>query len=468
MIHFFQKTSHLVLYVCFFLLLSCHKKDADSTQIKSPFSDSSLFEYDCYSDLSEYTIPQEEAIHNFLVFLQNSFPQTKSQINSLTSINCISTIKSSLNPTQSDALSNNTPLAYILDFDNKSAIIGADYRAPGIFAILDQGHFNPKTFEYDFNPFFSESTQQSNETQESFRYILPEEIPCFISKSIIDCIEKEISSFSEAPTRSTTDIYYNGSWWQTDQKIDAMIETHWHQLSPYNDVISDLKGYPVYAGCVAIALSQLCTYYELPDSLSGVALDWPAIKNTDSNYNYYTISGSSLDQFKTSQFVGLVGIAAHTEYGEVDVSNGSSATDSDAMDALSTMGFTGIQRHTWANIGTSMMTYVNNSLWDSRPVYFAGNRRINLFRYVGHAWVLDGIWQLHNNSSQTMTLHHANFGYSGNHNGWYKDDIFKLSEEMVYEDTSIGDHQTSSSYSSYGYDYKFTNSAITFFPPEDE
>lgn len=184
--------------------------------------------------------------------------------------------------------------------------------------------------------------------------------------------------------------------------------TNWGQGNPWNSMVSG--GY--FLGCVTIATGQIMRYHEKPNTYS-----WNMMPDNTSN--------NILASF-------LAGLRS-----ELHVSNDGSSTIYHAKEVLMDYDYScGIVSHS-----TSIVVSQLNS---QRPVYMRG---FDSARDVGHAWVCDGYLTLssqteyklyllrtylgHPNSLELFdssicnysnhTSLHMNWGFSGDHNGYYYD-----------------------------------------------
>lgn len=208
--------------------------------------------------------------------------------------------------------------------------------------------------------------------------------------------------------------------------IPALVQTHWHQESPYNDKCPYMKSGSSRAmtGCVATAASQVVYYFhkDLPDSLmattptysyGGAPVKDSFSKGTPIKWGLMLpkYSGSEPAEFKdaVATFVAALGAATWLTYGTSDTDRSTSGqinnlvnTFSSYFNLSSTCKYkSGISQSDWE-------TMIYDELAAGRPIVYSGVHPSN----GGHAVVLDGY-------NASNNLFHFNFGWGGQGDGWY-------------------------------------------------
>lgn len=440
----FQTISVILLSYFSILFISCSKTGIDdnkSMDITSP---------------SEYTIPIKTALDDLSSVLRAN-PEITKSAEVLPAVSSVKTI--SFGVTTKAGEVDNSPKLYMASLSNGgSAILGADYRAPGVLAILDEGTITEEDFRKSAIYYTkSWSKEDYPEDDEIFTPVSEEEFPVFLASYFQEYIESQIDCYN--PETKTTTINYGGRTWITDEYIPRLMNTIWGQWAPFNNAVAIThSGCPT--GCVATALAQILNYCQYPNSIRTLTIDW------GSNGNVYTYTGGA---FNAGTIMEQVGVANLMLYVGSDVNmtyntNGSSASDNAAVSALQDYGFSWVKKHTWANIGNNMDYYVKNCLREYRPAYYAGMHKYNLFNWTGHAWVVDGLWTMHS-GNDSMEWYRVNFGWTGSHNGWYRIGVFNPSSEVCVYETNEGDmYLPNDDLASRQYNH--FNVAITYEMPE--
>ena len=213
------------------------------------------------------------------------------------------------------------------------------------------------------------------------------------------------------------------------ESIPALLTTHWHQTSPYNDrcPVTD-KGGRAVTGCVATAASQVIYYYrkDNPDVFQANtptygADEWHHTAVTDQIKKGTPIKwdlmldkygGSEPAEFKSAvaDLVFAVGAMDHMDYYD-----SSGAQISDLVDPMKTY-FNLLSECEYKSDGSS--SWVPLATWEKKiyddlakghPIIYTGYKDEAT---GGHAVVLDGY-------QSSTGLFHFNFGWGGQGDGWY-------------------------------------------------
>lgn len=233
---------------------------------------------------------------------------------------------------------------------------------------------------------------------------------------------------------------YKAGW----HDVAALIKTHWHQSSPYNDMTPTMDdGTHCATGCVATAGAQMAYYFrrDNPDALQydtptygyGVPVTVSLPKGTPIEWDLMRLSGSgTVAQNKAvATLMYALGASAGLTYGASTSGHNYREGHWNMADALR-----GQFRLNYAYKGKWEMTQqaweelIYSNLCTRRPMLYSGVHPDN----GGHSVVLDGY--------QAKTgLFHFNFGWGGQGDGWYTvDDAtgmngFVSSQDLVYNIT---------------------------------
>jgi uncharacterized protein YvpB len=196
-----------------------------------------------------------------------------------------------------------------------------------------------------------------------------------------------------------TDVASNvGSPWQftivgirttyTPRQVGPLLQTSWHQRSPYNDLVS-----PAPAGCAAIAVAQIMKYYHFPNSftLNGYSFNWNTV-------GIWPTSGSD-----HHRLVRLVGSFVNMTYWNA----GSWALAGNVESGLRSMGYNVTRK-------SHDLSDVTNALNQQRPVLMLGgtNPLPAPLSYInGHYWVCDG--RMSFNYSETCFVQFLRYDSNG-------------------------------------------------------
>ncbi len=233
--------------------------------------------------------------------------------------------------------------------------------------------------------------------------------------------ESIIRAQDNKPSRKETDLNWNnlldGSF---DSKADCkavapLLTTQWDQDSPWNNMCPEDSSGPgghVYAGCVAVAMSQIMRYWQHPAQGTGYH-----------SYYHYTYGNISADFGNTvydwqnmpessatassQKLLFHAGVSVNMNYGP-DGSGASSESVSSAMAVYFGYSDTSQYLYRQGYSDTEWKNILKNQLDNGRPVYYRGSET------YGHAFVCDGY--------DSSDFFHFNWGWSGYYNGYYNID----------------------------------------------
>lgn len=216
--------------------------------------------------------------------------------------------------------------------------------------------------------------------------------------------------------------------------IGPLLSSEWGQGNPYNLLIVQKYNKDYLTGCVTTAMSQIMRYYKKP-----ACYDWKNMPDVASSY---------LDGQAIAKLMFDIAESVHLDYG-TSSEGGTSSNDKKAISTFKSFGYSGVKEE-----DHNAYDVENQIRYGKKPVYMRGSDGKD-----GHAWVCDGVMiseydnQIYlmilsssspyyykqyseptpNAQRYTHTSFHMNWGWNGNHNGWFSDD-----------NISTGDHNFSS------------------------
>lgn len=226
----------------------------------------------------------------------------------------------------------------------------------------------------------------------------------------------------------------------TKVSIPALVSTHWHQSSPYNNLCPTItsSGSRAATGCVATAATQILYYYQKdnPDSLlsttptysygdAPVTVSYP--KGTPLKWGLMltSYSGTRPDEFDeaVATLMAAAGAATWLTYG--------SSTSGQINNVVNTYSsyfrMSSVCEYKSGYSQTAWENKIYTDLAAGRPILYSGVHSTS----GGHAVILDGY-------QASTGLYHFNFGWGGSGDGWYTVDDetgmngFSSSQGMVY------------------------------------
>ena len=317
------------------------------------------------------------------------------------------------------------PYFHIFNFgDNEGfAIMSGDDRVEPLLALTFKGELTPET-EID-NPGFELAYSKMEEY-----YIARIGADTIPSIGFDDPILPRDTINLEIPVRCTEEdtlIYHNMDYGYCPVK--------WGQDSPYNKYCYTEDNKIAKTGCAATAVAQLMCIYSYPNSYNGYTFDWAEMRNSSPNETGTDQIARLMQQLGLSNNLDM-------EYGV----NSSGAFPSRVSSTLRNFGY--------ANGGHAEAydsSQIINELMLGCPVLLYGYDGDG-----GHIWLGHGLIEHRNNVKWynevdevviTQSLFQGyyilyNWGWDGNHDGYFLSGIFDAYSEPAYPDPtrSIDDH----------------------------
>lgn len=233
-------------------------------------------------------------------------------------------------------------------------------------------------------------------------------------------------------TTSTSTTYTHGNWVTTGQ-VQPLLPVEWNQRFPFNHLVKNKNGSTdAPAGCVAVALAQLMTYWQHPASIYNYKFDWPLLRSFTARPDKYPTSVSGVrkyntdaDQYKksltdeknfvsqVSNLINIIGMGTYMDYSN----EGSQASSDDAMIFLSEYGY-----NAGPLVGYNYNAIIK-SLNNKRPVYASGKSKKTQHKIMliieigtwseyseGHAWIIDGYLNQRRTTNVQVTVRNKQTG----------------------------------------------------------
>jgi hypothetical protein len=321
-------------------------------------------------------------------------------------------------------------------------IISSPYEAEPIIAMVDEGDFN------------SEETSSN----ENFQYIL-DTSKRYVSASVSK-LDTTLNRFTEyIPIPDPDTIYY-------PTVKTKRVSVEWNQAWPENMYCSNN-----IAGCVPVAIAQVCSYFEYPNSLtltfpekdcSSISFDWSNIKKHSTSgsayyptssyisWHYSTCEATEENHKNIARFISQIGYDGNA----IRTANATSILASDIPELVQrylSSGFTFTRTSDQSKVLSLLQSTTGVALtwgWDSTSDNLED----------GHCWVTDGIYTFgykirtyylptifesdgsgdisYFDTEYHQTLYHMNLGWGGNCNGYYTSTIFKPENVYEYDNSS--------------------------------
>ena len=226
--------------------------------------------------------------------------------------------------------------------------------------------------------------------------------------------------------------------------VPALVKTHWHQSTPYNNMAPVMdNGAHCATGCVATAGSQVAYYfrkdnpselqYNTPTYGYGVPVTQSLPKGTPLEWDLMRLSGSgtAAQNNAVATLVYALGASAGLTYGESTSGHNYREGHWNMADALKgQLRLNYSYKAKWEVSQQAWEELIYSNLISGRPMLYSGVHPSN----GGHSVVLDGY-------QASTGLFHFNFGWGGQSDGWYTvDDAtgmngFNSTQDLVYNFT---------------------------------
>ncbi|MBR5780852.1 MAG: C10 family peptidase [Bacteroidales bacterium] len=313
-------------------------------------------------------------------------------------------------------------LLYVVNYanDNGFAVVSANTSTTDLIAVTEKGNYNPTSESMHDNPGIDLFMDMAE------NYVLTtvghelENQKSSVIKELIEVID-------------TTDVW-----------IEPKLTTHWGQTG-YEGTFAP-NG---ISGCVNTALAQIMAHYEYPVQLnltydyapiSVLNLDWPEIKKYKGVY--YDMASNSAHE-AIGYLLRQLGELTDSNYESPD---GTFSTSEAALTVLSELGYT---------VSSNLVNYETRNFYSAlnngKLIYMSGLQMSNNGETLGHAWVVDGyferelhylVWtkdinspirELLDESYTYKRYNHINWGWDGDSNGYFLDDVFNAADAVQYD-----------------------------------
>ena len=334
-----------------------------------------------------------------------------------------------------------TPL-FIINMPNEGGffLVSGDTRMPDLLAVTEHGNLDKSNADVPpgLAVFLSRLPIYYENKLKAGKGIIPGD---------------HIDPDDDGPYNPPHDSFSRFGEWLTDKELKPLVQTHWHQGTPFNDQALEIRGEHAAAGCVNIAFAQLIAFHRKPNSFRGLDLNWDLLTNPmaypDHNKEYTTM---------VALLCRNLGDATGTSWGLAS-DGGSGAHESMIPKVLGReMGYTSPSK-----VEDYCSILVLSSLREQHPVpiVLSGFRENFSFGwwifkiqipYKGHTWLVDGFLDqkrlVEKISKETKkvvssywhhrTLIHCNWGWKYLSEGYYAPDVFNATSPVLRSDSDDG------------------------------
>lgn len=313
-------------------------------------------------------------------------------------------------------------ILYVINYtdNNGFAVVSANTSTTDLIAVTEKGSYKPT----------SESTHDNSGID-----LFMDMAEYYVSTTVVHELESPKSDVIKELIEviDTTDVW-----------IEPKLTTHWGQTG-YEGTFAP-NG---ISGCVNTALAQIMAHYEYPVQLnltydyapiSVLNLDWPEIKKYKGVY--YDMASNSAHE-AIGYLLRQLGELTDSNYESPD---GTFSTSEAALTVLSELGYT---------VSSNLVNYETRNFYSAlnngKLIYMSGFQMSNNGETLGHAWVVDGyferelhylVWtkdinspirELLDESYTYKRYNHINWGWDGDSNGYFLDDVFNAADAVQYD-----------------------------------
>lgn len=244
-----------------------------------------------------------------------------------------------------------------------------------------------------------------------------------------DYAKREVEDNSGGGSGTKSNNSEKGTWTDSLRTPNLLYKySDWNQQSPFNDLYPYRRKYLLFghkrkvpAGCFPLALTKVISYFRYPHTITfnGKRIDWDAV---DHQFNANHASSIAALCYSIS-----LGCSSWYFY---------SGTFTFPAKVESFM-----RNYMYNNVKRLNYTFdrVTSMIDNGCPVPMYGMPGISIWN--SHAWIIDG-YKIKKRkikgdaSNEVCRMVHCDFGWSGNHNGYYVDGIFRASTLNDYDNSN--------------------------------
>lgn len=155
---------------------------------------------------------------------------------------------------------------YFVNFENNGgyAIVSTDRRAGDVVAFSRSGNIDPDSIE--------EGSAMDMIMTLAGDHYLDEVDPDDVRDSIVPIVPNDYLDYPKVVSVGN---------WEENGSAGPFVEMSWNQYYPYNSRCFTVNGQPAPAGCTAIALAHIMSYYQYPESHNNIDYRWGLLLQTN-------------------------------------------------------------------------------------------------------------------------------------------------------------------------------------------
>lgn len=244
---------------------------------------------------------------------------------------------------------------------------------------------------------------------------------------------EDLISFPDNPLQSPIEYTYDrhvldSLGFDVVDLIEHKVHTRWNQSTPYFS-----KNNHKYAGCVAVALSQIFTFYgTIENPIAGRKIDWDGLSEESIRNNGELTRTSPKNLLSdVEEVLWWIGQNSDASYGE----RGTGMSSKKALELAQRNGFIcnpRMQEYNLQEVVNALrkgnLTYMEGFRGEKDP---SGQGEITITS--GHAWLLDGYAKVKERTKEEeYELVHVNWGWGNSRslNGYYYANSFCVNTDV--------------------------------------
>lgn len=311
---------------------------------------------------------------------------------------------------------------YVVNFNEGGyAVVPADGRATDVYALSDEGSFDPDAHNGVrlFMDMAENYLQYEISISDSIRPSGFDLSDDGFEKNPVGTDDPRLYAIVEFGGQLCHKVVK-----ETKSEPFYLLDTQWGQGNPYNAECLNDEGGEVSAGCVPVALGQIMAYHKQPQSYNGHTYYWDEMPKNRKMYDE-----SNEEAYSVAYLINDLGKTLSIKYSD----NKSGVSSNKCPGALEKFGYTcnGLKNYDVSSVIGSLNLHL--------PVYMSGSEENSS---VGHAWVADGYYYIHSDytyytvtdlevigrTSKTDYYIHMNWGWYGlddnRSSGYYYSKVF--------------------------------------------
>lgn len=337
------------------------------------------------------------------------------------------------------------PLCYIAQFEGGGyAILGANDKQAPVVAYVPKGSLTAQ-----------ELADAKAAADRGEDYETPTYINACVVEYLQDAAEGLVGNEAETITRSGGPIEWPFKPLPSPDDPVQLMNTTWHQDSPYNKFCFTSDGKQAKVGCIALTLGQIMAYNKktfnigpskiqpLDGTATAADIYYPAWESITKAIETATPNLSYI--YEIGRYLSKIGRALKMDYG-IKISNASVLDAAQFLREQAGYKNVSCRRATLQDIKNQIRNF-------GTPVFASGpaqidNPALDIYKGGNHAWVIDG-WKLKTHRvpigdgfigdyPKDFDYLYCRFGYpNATYDGWYQYDTLIALEAHAYRIVEI-------------------------------